>query len=241
MTCRPVPACPELAAAAATREGSRAADWGSASGSTRPPAASEQVHPVPAADAALRSRSAVPARPRAAEARRAARFRRDRHDLLRAVQPGGASSSTSTTWDGAHHGCASTTRVTSRYPSATTVMGSRLPSPRQRHCQHSNGPNAAPVRLRGPGRLSVSEVVCTDARSPVDARRPEGRAPDPACGGLPGAGVSRSWFYKWRGGTVGPRAQRRRRLAAKVARLFRLHGGRYGSLRITAGRSRGIV
>jgi transposase InsO family protein len=47
-------------------------------------------------------------------------------------------------------------------------------------------------------------------------------------------GVSRSWFYKWQGGTLGPRAQRRRRLAAEVARLFRLHGGRYGSPRITA-------
>jgi transposase InsO family protein len=47
-------------------------------------------------------------------------------------------------------------------------------------------------------------------------------------------GVSRSWFYRWKGGTLAPRAQRRRRLAAEVARLFGLHGGRYGSPRITA-------
>jgi putative transposase len=47
-------------------------------------------------------------------------------------------------------------------------------------------------------------------------------------------GVSRSWFYKHRGGTLPPRAARRERLAAEVARLFRLHGGRYGSPRITA-------
>jgi putative transposase len=47
-------------------------------------------------------------------------------------------------------------------------------------------------------------------------------------------GVSRSWYYKWRGGTLGPRAARRQRLAAEVARLFALHRGRYGSPRITA-------
>ncbi len=47
-------------------------------------------------------------------------------------------------------------------------------------------------------------------------------------------GVSRSWFYKWRGGTLSPRAQRRQRLAAEVARLFAVHGDRYGSPRITA-------
>ena len=47
-------------------------------------------------------------------------------------------------------------------------------------------------------------------------------------------GVSRSWFYKHRGGTLPPRAQRRERLKAEVARLFGLHGGRYGSPRITA-------
>jgi putative transposase len=47
-------------------------------------------------------------------------------------------------------------------------------------------------------------------------------------------GVSRSWFYKWRGGALPPRAQRRQRLAAEIARLFRLHEGKYGSPRITA-------
>ena len=47
--------------------------------------------------------------------------------------------------------------------------------------------------------------------------------------------VSRSWFYKWKGGTPGPRAQRRDRLKAEVARLFAGHAGRYGSPRITAG------
>jgi len=51
-------------------------------------------------------------------------------------------------------------------------------------------------------------------------------------------GVSRSWFYKWlghaRGGTLPPRAARRRRLAAEVRRLFDLHEGKCGSPRITA-------
>jgi putative transposase len=47
-------------------------------------------------------------------------------------------------------------------------------------------------------------------------------------------GVSRSWFYKWKDGNPGPRAARRQRLAAEVARLFGLHAGKYGSPRITA-------
>jgi putative transposase len=47
-------------------------------------------------------------------------------------------------------------------------------------------------------------------------------------------GVSRSWFYKWKAGTLPARAKRRERLAAEVARLFMLHGGKYGSPRITA-------
>jgi putative transposase len=47
-------------------------------------------------------------------------------------------------------------------------------------------------------------------------------------------GVSQSWFYKWRAGRPGPRAQRRGRLKAEVARLFGVHGGKYGSPRITA-------
>jgi putative transposase len=47
--------------------------------------------------------------------------------------------------------------------------------------------------------------------------------------------VSRSWFCKWKDGTPGPRAQRRDRLKAEVARLFAEHAGKYGSPRITAG------
>jgi transposase InsO family protein len=47
-------------------------------------------------------------------------------------------------------------------------------------------------------------------------------------------GVSRSWFYKHKDGQLPPRAQRRERLKAEVARLFALHEGKYGSPRITA-------
>jgi putative transposase len=47
-------------------------------------------------------------------------------------------------------------------------------------------------------------------------------------------GVSRSWFYKWKDGRLPPRAARRERLKAEVARLFGLHDGKYGSPRITA-------
>ena len=36
-------------------------------------------------------------------------------------------------------------------------------------------------------------------------------------------GVSRSWFYKCKDGGLPPRAQRRERLKAEVARLFALH------------------
>ncbi len=46
--------------------------------------------------------------------------------------------------------------------------------------------------------------------------------------------VSRSWFYKWKDGRLPPRAARRQRLKAEVARLFGLHEGKYGSPRITA-------
>jgi putative transposase len=46
--------------------------------------------------------------------------------------------------------------------------------------------------------------------------------------------VSRSWFYKWASGRPGPRAERRDRLKAEVARLFAGHEGKYGSPRITA-------
>jgi putative transposase len=47
-------------------------------------------------------------------------------------------------------------------------------------------------------------------------------------------GVSLSWFYKWRGGTLPPRAARRARLAAEVKRLFESYEGKRGSPMITA-------
>ena len=66
----------------------------------------------------------------------------------------------------------------------------------------------------------------------IAAQREDHRIPlATSCSAL---GVSQSWFYKWRGGAPGPRAQRRDRLKAEVARLFRLHEGKYGSPRITA-------
>jgi transposase InsO family protein len=66
----------------------------------------------------------------------------------------------------------------------------------------------------------------------IAAQRDRHRIPHAvACRAL---GVSRSWFYKWKGGALPPRAARRLRLAAEVARLFGLHEGRYGWPRITA-------
>jgi putative transposase len=47
-------------------------------------------------------------------------------------------------------------------------------------------------------------------------------------------GVSRSWFYKHKTGTLTVRAARRQALAAEVRRLFTAHRGTYGSPRITA-------
>jgi transposase InsO family protein len=46
-------------------------------------------------------------------------------------------------------------------------------------------------------------------------------------------GVSRAWFYKWRGGDVSKRRARRQALAAAIAQLFARHRGSYGSPRIT--------
>ena len=46
--------------------------------------------------------------------------------------------------------------------------------------------------------------------------------------------MSQSWFYKWTSAGPGPRAERRERLKAEVARLFAEHEGKYGSPRITA-------
>jgi transposase InsO family protein len=47
-------------------------------------------------------------------------------------------------------------------------------------------------------------------------------------------GVSQSWFYTWRDGLLPPRAARRERLKAEIARLFGERRGRDGSPRITA-------
>jgi putative transposase len=66
----------------------------------------------------------------------------------------------------------------------------------------------------------------------IAAQREDHRIPHAAsCRAL---GVSQSWFYKWRDGRPGPRAERRDRLKAEVARLFRVHEGKYGSPRVTA-------
>ena len=65
----------------------------------------------------------------------------------------------------------------------------------------------------------------------IASQRAEHRVPAVvACRAL---GVSRSWFYKWKSASRGPRAERRRRLAAEVKRLFEAHGGKYGSPRVT--------
>jgi putative transposase len=47
-------------------------------------------------------------------------------------------------------------------------------------------------------------------------------------------GVSRSWYYKWSGRGLPPRAARRDRLKAEIARLFGAHGGKRGSPMLTA-------
>jgi transposase InsO family protein len=47
-------------------------------------------------------------------------------------------------------------------------------------------------------------------------------------------GMSQSWFYKWKDGALPPRAARRERLKAEVARLFGEREGKDGSPRITA-------
>jgi putative transposase len=47
-------------------------------------------------------------------------------------------------------------------------------------------------------------------------------------------GVSRSWFCKWKGGTLPPQAAHRGRLKAEIARLFGAHDSKYGSPRTTA-------
>jgi putative transposase len=47
-------------------------------------------------------------------------------------------------------------------------------------------------------------------------------------------GVSQSWFYKWKDRVLPPRAARRERLKAEIARLFAAREGKDGSPRITA-------
>ena len=46
--------------------------------------------------------------------------------------------------------------------------------------------------------------------------------------------MSQAWFYKWKGGELPPRAARRQRLKAEVARLFAAREGKDGAPRITA-------
>lgn len=66
----------------------------------------------------------------------------------------------------------------------------------------------------------------------IAAQRDEHQIPQSlSCRAL---GVSRSWFYKWKRGSLPPRAERRQLLAAEVQRLFEEHNGTYGSPRITA-------
>jgi transposase InsO family protein len=65
----------------------------------------------------------------------------------------------------------------------------------------------------------------------IAARRADGIPVTVACRAL---GVSRAWFYKHKDGQLVPRAQRKERLKAEVARLFAAHEGKYGSPRITA-------
>ncbi len=56
----------------------------------------------------------------------------------------------------------------------------------------------------------------------------------PAAASCRAVGVSRSWYYKWSGRGLPPRAVRREQLKAEIGRLFGLHEGKYGSPRITA-------
>ena len=56
----------------------------------------------------------------------------------------------------------------------------------------------------------------------------------PAAAACRALGVSRSWYYKWSGRGLPPRAERRERLKAEIRRLFWLHGGKHGSPVITA-------
>ena len=72
----------------------------------------------------------------------------------------------------------------------------------------------------------------------IAARRADGIPVAVACRAL---GVSRAWFYQHKDGRLPPRAQRRERLKAGVARLFAAHEGKYGSPRTCARRAGGSV
>ena len=66
----------------------------------------------------------------------------------------------------------------------------------------------------------------------IAAQREAHRIPHAAsCRAL---GVSQSWFYRWKSARPGPRAERRDRLKAEIARLFAARKGKDGSPRITA-------
>ncbi len=66
----------------------------------------------------------------------------------------------------------------------------------------------------------------------IASQRDERGVPHAAC--CRALGVSRSWFYKWRDGRLRPRAARRQRLKAEIARLFAQRRGKDGSPRVTA-------
>ena len=66
----------------------------------------------------------------------------------------------------------------------------------------------------------------------IAAQRDEHQIPHAvACRAL---GVSRSWFYKWKDGTLTPRARGGRRWRPRSGGCSRAHRGTYGSPRITA-------
>ena len=89
-------------------------------------------------------------------------------------------------------------------------------------------------------------VMCSSAGGPLGQGRDgavavaaliaaqRDRAPDPARGGLPGAGGVPVLVLQEEDGELPPRAARRAALAAEVRRLFAAHRGTYGSPRITA-------
>ena len=92
---------------------------------------------------------------------------------------------------------------------------------------HYQGRHNLQVGIMGQGRDGAVAVAAL-----IAAQRGQHRIPHAvACRAL---GVSRSWFYKHKDGTLSARAARRAALAAEVRRLFAAHRGTYGSPRITA-------